>query len=278
MVDKPVLSQAGHAGKGSYPMWTVFRCRQAIPAPSGGDKIARRTIDQLARYAGVTSETILVYHAEGLLSEAEPNHEGQGRYTDRHAAQLLTVRTLVEAGVTAAGIRNLAAASGENLASVLADLDVSLGARIQGLQQTQRRLRRAATGRRPPQLPSEVTDALRRLPELGFSARWTAAETDLWVQVFGALDNAADLFRVRMASFDDPDVRQQYLDYDRVLDLEPSGTLAGPGGPLVASGPNLKNTLDGLANRLRLLRDTRRRLRRLDPGQIKMLPSGPEAP
>ena len=127
----------------------------------------------------MTWETILVYQAEGLLSSVELNHQGQPRYTPQHAEQLLTIRTLTEAGVTASGIRNLAAASDADIEMTLADLDSSLGARIQGLDRTHRRLRQAALGRRLPQLPPEVTEGLRRLPEIGFSARWTAAETEL---------------------------------------------------------------------------------------------------
>ena len=220
----------------------------------------------------MTSETILVYQAEGLLSSAELDHQGQPRYTFQHAEQLLTVRTLTEAGVTASGIRNLAAASDADIEVALADLDGSLGARIQGLEKTHRRLRQAAGGRRLPQLPPEVTEGLRRLPEIGFSARWIAAETALWTQVFAGLDNGLDLFRARMAALDDPDTRQRYLDYDQVLDLEPGDVLSRPGGPLGSAGASLKAKPDQLVNRLRQLRDARRRLRRLRPGQLRMLP------
>lgn len=182
---------------------------------------------------------------------------------------------MIEAGVTAAGIRNLAAATDDDITAALADLDASLAARIQGLDKTHRRLRRAAGSRRPPPLPAEITEGLRRLPGLGFSARWVAAETALWIQVLAARDNALELFRARLASLDDPALRQRHLDYDQVLDLEPDTALTRPGGPLAtatATAAGLKATPDGLANRLRLLRDTRRRVRRLNPAQIRMLP------
>ena len=154
----------------------------------------------------------------------------------------------------------------------MANLDGSLSARIQGLEKTHRRLRQAAGGRRLPQLPPEVTEGLRRLPQIGFSARWIAAETALWTQVFAGLDNGLDLFRARMAALDDPDTRQRYLDYDQVLDLEPGDVLSRPGGPVGSAGASLKTDPDQLVNRLRQLRDARRRLRRLGPGQLRMLP------
>lgn len=240
---------------------------------SGGNKIVNRTVDQLARFAGVTSDTILVCHAEGLLSPADLGHDRERCYTPQHAEQLLTVRTLTEAGVTAAGIRNLAAASDADIEVVLHDLDGSLGARIQGLERTQRRLRQAASGRRPPQLPPEITEGLRRLGETGFSARWLAAETTLWAQAVAALDNWSDLFRARMAALDEPDTQQRYVDYDRVLDLEPEDVLTRPGGPLALARSQLRANPDQLTNRLRRLRDARRRLRKVDPRQLRTLPT-----
>lgn len=90
--------------------------------------------------------------------------------------------------------------------------------------------------------------------------------------MLAAHDNALELFRARLASLDDPDHRQRHLDYDQVLDLEPDTALTRPGGPLATATASLKATPDGLANRLRLLRDTRRRVRRLNPAQIRMLP------
>ena len=119
--------------------------------PSGGHNIVYRTIDQLARYAGVTWETILVYQAEGLLSYVELDHQGQPGYTPPHAEQMLTIRTLTEAGVAISSIRNLAAASVAEIEMTFGRPGQQPGARIQGLERTHRRLRQAAGGRRLPQ-------------------------------------------------------------------------------------------------------------------------------
>lgn len=219
----------------------------------------------------MTSETILVYQAENFLSPTVLDHERQPRYTPQHAEQLLTVRTLTEAGLTTAGIRNLAAASDADVEAALNDLVDTISARIQGLERTERRLRQAAGGRRPPQLPPEVAEGLRRLPEVGFSTRWIAAETAMWTQVLAVLDNGLDLFRARMQALDDADTRQRYLDYDQVLDLEPDDVLTRPGGPLSSSRTSLKADPDQLVNRLRLLRDARRRLRKLSAGQLRRI-------
>ena len=69
------------------------------------------TIGQLARYAGVSTKTIRVYHDKGLLPEPDRDASGYRRYSAQDASALLKIRVLVEAGVPLARIRELLAAT-----------------------------------------------------------------------------------------------------------------------------------------------------------------------
>ncbi|AWS45608.1 MerR family transcriptional regulator [Streptosporangium sp. 'caverna'] len=179
------------------------------------------TIGQLARYAGVSIKTIRVYHDKGLLSEPGRDSSGYRRYTAQHAVDLIKIRTLAEAGAPLARIRELRAASDEDFQKALRHVDADLTARIRDLRETQRRLRRLAAGRLQMLLP-EVGDHLDQLPELGFSPRWIALETDLWILIFATHpDTAVELFRDQAQALTDPALRQIYLDYDRAHDLDP---------------------------------------------------------
>lgn len=181
------------------------------------------TIGQLARYVGVSTKTIRVYHGKGLLAEPERDGSGYRRYTAQDAVDLIKVRTLAEAGVPLARIRALKAAPDEDEAfqRAIAEIDDDLTARIRRLRQTRERLRDLAAGH-SRLLPAEVERHLRQLGELGFSERWVALEGDLWILVFAAHpDIALELFRDQAQALTDPVLRQLYLDYDRAHDLDP---------------------------------------------------------
>jgi DNA-binding transcriptional MerR regulator len=179
------------------------------------------TIGQLARYVGVSTKTIRVYHAKGLLSEPDRDSAGYRRYTAQDAIDLIKIRTLAEAGVPLARIRELRAAPDDEFGAALAEIDEDLAQRIRSLRQTQRRLRGLTSGHGPP-LPAEVDRFLTRLRALGLSERWIALERDLWILVFAAHpETAAELLRDQTRSLTDPDARLLYLDYDRVHDLDP---------------------------------------------------------
>ena len=185
------------------------------------------TIGQLARYAGVSAKTIRVYHDKGLLPEPSRDASGYRRYTAQHAIDLIKIRTLAEAGVPLARIRDLEGATGEEFQQALRQIDRDLTARIEGLRHTQQRLRQLAAGQ-IQLLPPEVTSHLEGLPGIGFSPRWVAMERDLWILAFATHpDTALELFRDQAQALAEPQLRQLYLDYDRAHDLD-------PGDPLVA--------------------------------------------
>lgn len=179
------------------------------------------TIGQLARYVGVSTKTIRVYHDKGLLAEPPRDASGYRRYTAADAIELIKVRTLAAAGVPLMRIRELQAAPDEEFRRFVSEIDADLAVRIRQLRQTQRRLRELASGR-SRLLPAGVDQHLQRLKELGFSERWVALQRDLWILAFATHPDIADeLFRDQAQQLGEPALRQLYLDYDRAYDLEP---------------------------------------------------------
>ena len=177
------------------------------------------TIGQLAGYVGVTAKTIRVYHAKGLLPEPERDSSGYRRYRASDAVELIKIRTLAEAGVPLARIRELR--SGGGLAAALRQIDDDLAARIAGLQATRSRLRQLAEGQLSA-LPADVVDHLAALPGLGFSERWVTLQNDLWLLVFATLpETARTNFRDQSAILADPALLALVLEYDRIHDLDP---------------------------------------------------------
>lgn len=179
------------------------------------------TIGQLARYVGVSTKTIRVYHAKGLLAEPERDASGYRRYSAADAIELIKIRTLAESGVPLARIRELAATPGEAFPTALASIDADLTTRIDALRAAQHRLRELASGHNHL-LPEKVEHHLGELGGLGFSHRWTTMERDLWILVFATRPDMADeLFTDQAGALTDPALRQLYLEYDHIHDLDP---------------------------------------------------------
>lgn len=177
------------------------------------------TIGRLARHVGVSTKTIRVYHDKGLLPEPERDASGYRRYTAWHAVELIKIRTLAEAGVPLARIKTLAEASPEEFRQALDQVELDLTARIRRLWETRDRLRRLESRH---DLPAEVTAHLEALPRLGFTGRWAAMETDLWILVFATQpDIAPALFHDQAESLTRPELLSLYLEYDRAHDLDP---------------------------------------------------------
>lgn len=178
------------------------------------------TIGQLARYAGVSTKTIRVYHDKGLLPEPGRDASGYRRYGANDAVELIKIRTLAEAGVPLARIRDLRSATDEEFQQALHEIDAELTARIRGLRATQGRLRRLADGR-PAPLPGEVDAHLEHLTRWGFTPRWVDLQRDLWILVFATQpERAIALFHDQAETTADPSLRQLYLDYDHAYDLD----------------------------------------------------------
>ena len=179
------------------------------------------TIGQLARYVGVSTKTIRVYHAKGLLPEPPRDGSGYRRYSAQDLVDLIKIRTLAEAGVPLARIAGLVTGSTAELQSAAAEVEGDLTARIDRLVSTRDRLRDLAAGR-SPFLPGEVEQHLQRLHDLGFSDRWIGMERDLWILTFAtAPDTAHRYFADQAEAQADPVLGSLYLEYDRAHDFEP---------------------------------------------------------
>lgn len=63
------------------------------------------TIDRLAKYAGVTIKAVRHYHRRDLLDEPARDSSGYRRYTARHAIHLIKIKTLADAGVPLARVK-----------------------------------------------------------------------------------------------------------------------------------------------------------------------------
>lgn len=177
------------------------------------------TIGQLAAYIGVTAKTIRVYHAKGLLPEPPRDASGYRRYSAADAIELIKIRTLAEAGVPLARIRELR--SGGELRSALQRIDDDLSARIDGLRATQERLRQLADGQLSA-LPEPVVAFLSRLRDLGFSERWVTLQNDLWLLVFATHPSTARVsFEDQSSMLDDPTLLSLVLEYDGLHDVLP---------------------------------------------------------
>ena len=91
------------------------------------------TIGGLAWYTGVTVKTIRVYHAKGLLPEPGRDASGYRRYGAQHVIDLIKIRTLAEAGVPLARIREIRTSPAGDAARALREVDAALSARISAL-------------------------------------------------------------------------------------------------------------------------------------------------
>ena len=179
------------------------------------------TIGQLARYVGVSTKTVRVYHAKGLLAEPERDSSGYRRYPAQAVVDLVRIRTLAEAGVPLARIRELGSAP-DDFDAALQQIDTELTERIRRLRDTQRRLRKLAAGE-VRLLPAEIDHHLAGLSDLGFTDRWIAMERDLWIVVYATHPEVADaLFHDQAQALTDADLLDLYLAYDRAHDLDPA--------------------------------------------------------
>ncbi|TDC21060.1 MerR family transcriptional regulator [Streptomyces sp. 8K308] len=138
------------------------------------------TIGELASYAGVTVRAVRHYHATGLLPEPERDHSGYRRYGADAVVELIRIRTLAEAGVPLARVRELLRADEAEFAAAVAEIDARLRAEIR-----ERRLHRARIARLTAgdglALPPEVVELLDRLRALGIDERIVRAERDGWI-------------------------------------------------------------------------------------------------
>jgi len=192
----------------------------------GGKPVARSakhgiTIGQLAAYAGVTIKAVRHYHRRGLLAEPPRDASGYLRYAARHAIDLVKVKTLAEAGVPLARIKELLAADPDRLAAAIAEIDRALQERAEELVRTRERIARLGAGDRLL-ASAEVADYLDRLHELGVSRRGIRAERDLWILMQAVSPQQAAVWLAdKRQALGDPEFRAIYLETDAAFDWRP---------------------------------------------------------
>ena len=176
------------------------------------------TIGQLAAYAGVTIKAVRHYHKRGLLEEPPRDSSGYRRYTAQHAIDLVKIKTLAEAGVPLARVKELLAASPDRFAAAMAEIDRTLQERAKELRRTRERIARLSAGDRLF-VSADVADYLDRLHELGVSQRGVQMERDGWILLQSASPKAAAIwFADKLDAIDDPEFVAIYLEYDAAFD------------------------------------------------------------
>ncbi|HKE52780.1 MAG TPA: MerR family transcriptional regulator [Actinomycetes bacterium] len=179
------------------------------------------TIGQLAAYAGVTIKAIRHYHQRGLLAEPARDSSGYRRYGAEHAIELVKIKTLAEAGVPLARIKELLAADADRLAAAIAEIDRSLQQRAEQLQRSRDRIARLTAGDRLF-VSAEVAEFLERLRELGVSQRVVQTERDGWILMQSVSPKAATVWIAdKLDALDDPEFCALYRECDAAFDWSP---------------------------------------------------------
>ncbi|WP_239394680.1 MerR family transcriptional regulator [Frankia sp. CiP3] len=175
------------------------------------------TISQLASYAGVTVRAVRHYHAKGLLPEPERDHSGYRRYDAHAVVELIRIRTLAEAGVPLAHVRELLAAGEREFTAAVADIDRRLRAEIKERQRHRARIAQLAAGDSLA-LPPEAVAYLDRLRELGLPDLMIEGERDAWILVAAQLpEHVSSYVKLKKQQLDDPATVALYRDFAAMI-------------------------------------------------------------
>ncbi|MFD1939746.1 MerR family transcriptional regulator [Nonomuraea mangrovi] len=176
------------------------------------------TIGELASYAGVTVRAVRHYHAKGLLPEPERDSSGYRRYGGDSVVELIRIRTLAEAGVPLARVRELLQAGEEEFAAAVADIDKRLRAEIRERQRHRERIARLTAGDSLA-LPPEVVEFLDRLRALGIDERIVEVERDGWIPLAAhSPERVPEWMARKREQVADPRLIALYLTLSQALD------------------------------------------------------------
>ncbi len=194
------------------------------------------TISQLASYAGVTVRAVRHYHAKGILPEPKRDHSGYRRYDAHAVVELVRIRTLAEAGVPLARVRELLTADAEEFGAAVADIDRRLRAEIRQRQRHRDRIAQLAAGDSLA-LPPDAVAYLDRLRELGLPSLMVDGERDAWILVAAQLPEHMPLYiKLKQEQLDDPSTVELYRDFAEMLSWEADDPrVAAVGDRLVAT-------------------------------------------
>ncbi|MFI6095632.1 MerR family transcriptional regulator [Lentzea sp. NPDC051213] len=176
------------------------------------------TIGQLARYAGVTIKAVRHYHKVGLLVEPQRDASGYRRYTAQDAIDLVKIRTLAEAGVPLARVRELLGAGEEEFASSIVEIDEALRRRSEEIRLARERVGRLRAGN-GLFVSSEAAALLDLLRDIGVSERGIRIERDVWMLMQTVAPVAAQVWLDdKTSALADPEFRAIYLSYDAAFE------------------------------------------------------------
>ncbi len=193
------------------------------------------TISQLASYAGVTVRAVRHYHAKGLLPEPERDHSGYRRYDAHAVVELIRIRTLADAGVPLARVRDLLAADQEEFTAAVAGIDLRLRGEIRERQRHRERIAQLAAGDSLA-LPTDAVAYLDRLRELGIPELMIGGERDAWILVAAQLPEQMPFYmKLKQQQLDDPATVELYRDLAAAIEWEADDPrVAAVGDRLVA--------------------------------------------
>jgi DNA-binding transcriptional MerR regulator len=190
-----------------------------IDEPAGGRH--QLTIGQLADYAGVTIKAVRHYHDRGLLPEPPRDQSGYRRYSAQHAIQLVKIKTLADAGVPLARVKELLAAGADQFAAAIAAIDRDLVAQARRIRRSRERIAELHAGDRLF-VSAQVADYLERLRQMGVSDQTAHLERDLWILLHAVSPEEANGWIAdKLRALDDPEFRALYLAYDAAFDWSP---------------------------------------------------------
>jgi DNA-binding transcriptional MerR regulator len=176
------------------------------------------TIGGLASYAGVTVRAVRHYHQVGLLPEPERDASGYRTYDAAAVVRLIRIRTLAEAGVPLARVRELLDADPATFAAATTEIDRHLRAQIRALQEHRRRIARLGSGASLA-LPPEVSDYLDRLRGIGAPEELVERERDAWILMAARYpEEVPALMADKVAQLDNPKVVRLYQLVARFVD------------------------------------------------------------
>lgn len=176
------------------------------------------TIGQLASYAGVTIRAVRHYHQIGLLPEPERDTSGYRTYDASAVVRLIRIRTLAEAGVPLARVRELLDADPATFAAATAEIDRQLRRQIREIQEHRRKIAQLGSADSLA-LPAEVVDYLDRLRAAGAPEAVIGPERDAWILMAARWpDMLPALMAQKVAQLSDPSVVRLYQLIGRIAD------------------------------------------------------------
>ena len=176
------------------------------------------TIGHLSSYAGVTIRAVRHYHQIGLLPEPERDASGYRTYDAAAVVRLIRIRTLAQAGVPLARIRELLDADPGTFAAGITEIDRQLRTRIRALQEHRRRIAQLGTGDSLA-LPQEVVDYLDHLRATGASEAIIEPERDAWILMAARYpDMIPAIMADKVAQLADPDIVRLYQLVGRIAE------------------------------------------------------------